>query len=236
MAIIELSPLLKSIRGRAGSSDVLYPQGDRTIGRSYVVPANPSSSLRDQIKALFATANEAFPLLTPEERADWESLAAELKRTDKNGNPYGQTACGIYAAVNTVRLGKFQPITDVAPPAEVYAAPSSIGNFRIDPEEETVTISVNSPQSDGFTFWRVTPNIPSVNRKPRINELHGLGSMFNRSLRIKTTAGNQEDVIPLSSLADPPEQGDRIGVMATAYSPGFLKGESLFATVNVTDL
>lgn len=235
MAIILLSDPYAGYRGRTSvvGGGVISPRGNRFVRRTFVQPSNPNSSDQQTMRSALTAASQAYSDISDFNRAAWDQLSIDLPRTDPDGNTYFQTAMGLYTGVQVMRILDGQAILDTAPPAIVQAAPTSLGTVEINIAQTDVVFSWGFDDPGAQWYLQRTPALPGTARQPRQTDFRKFGGTFPESiLTDATTPGTATFVI--ADLSFPIAAGDRIGQQITAYSPGYVKGQSRFQDRTVT--
>jgi len=233
MAIIELSNTLASYRGRDGQNTVLYPIGDRTIGRAMVTPIAPITPLRTELNGLLATASTAFSTISDDDRDGWEQLARLVPYLDANGSEYSPTAKGLFVGVNIARGGESLPVDPIAPSPIIMPAVTDIVSIALDAAANRTRVTYTKTQSTGFFSVQFTAPLPTPQRNPRLNDYASMQDTFFRSFFPAIAGSPVTRLFFTTSNNHVINVGDFIGVRITAFSPGFLKGRTFAKKIQV---
>lgn len=83
--------------------------------RNRSIPVNPSSTYQGAVRARLSAAAAAWRALTDVQRAGWESLGAQMVRTDSLGQSYTLNGFTAYCSVNNNLAAAGDAATDDAP-------------------------------------------------------------------------------------------------------------------------
>lgn len=172
MAIVQLQEPYKSFRGRdeVTAGQVLYPSLRRNIARTFVQPANPSTSFQDDIRSLFTVLSQGYSLVTDSQNVGWETLAPNLAHKDLDGNTVVVKAKAAYIAIgfwNTI-LGNA-----ISPTAPVFATVPGIFGFSVLKRNGADTgwqFTYTWTGANTQIALKATPALPGLRRQPRKND------------------------------------------------------------------
>jgi hypothetical protein len=91
--------------------------------RSRATPVNPNSSFQGQARARLSAFAAAWRQLTDVQRVGWESLGAQMQRTDSLGSVYTLNGFMAFVSVNTNRAAAGDAQLDDAPVLVTPSAP-----------------------------------------------------------------------------------------------------------------
>lgn len=83
--------------------------------RSRATPVNPNSTAQGSVRARLSANAAAWRTLTDNQRAGWESLGAQMVRTDSLGQSYTLNGFGAYCSVNNNLDAAGEAAVDDAP-------------------------------------------------------------------------------------------------------------------------
>jgi len=237
MAICTVRSPFESVAGAVGGSNgvVTYVSGGRQMLRDYVVPTNPQTSYQTAIRGYLALASQAYQQTTDAEREAWATLAANMTRDDALGQGYDISAQMAYMMVNQYRQIAGEAITDTAPAYELAilsGTPSashdaSTSNFYSTEDADLQTF-------DGFALISATDALPGLARQARANEYAAVGIDYSDSIATVTSGALLVLERPDSTVRHILAVGERVGVMITPLSSGYVPGTKVAATVTVT--
>jgi hypothetical protein len=81
--IVELNPMVKSVRGRLGNT-VFYNWHGLQCARAYCIPRNPDTMEQRKTRGRFADAVHAWQLLDDVEKHLWRRRAARMRMSGYN--------------------------------------------------------------------------------------------------------------------------------------------------------
>ncbi|HOP63035.1 MAG TPA: hypothetical protein PK358_04605 [Spirochaetota bacterium] len=84
MAKVELTSILTKARGNMNRV-VHYNRLGTQCSRAHVIPRNPDTAAQRKNRNSFAGAVKAWQLLPEDEKKEWNSKAAQLRRKGKTG-------------------------------------------------------------------------------------------------------------------------------------------------------
>lgn len=91
MAVVKLSALFTSIRGRYGGGVFRNWKGKTVLGALPSAVANPSTELQEKARNILATASKMWAGLVAIKRSEWRAVASALTEAWKDfGNPVGE--------------------------------------------------------------------------------------------------------------------------------------------------
>lgn len=235
MSIVTLVSPFSTYRGRTGAvgGQVLYPIGQRTIGRGFVQPANPDTSAQIQARALFSQASQAYSSLSAAEVAAWQTLADALPRTDPDGLPYSPTAKGTYVSVNFWRLADAQAISDVAPAAVTQLAATAVTGVDLNTGGATTDFTWTHANDDGRFVLLGSAALPGEVRRARRTDIRVISRPFAPAINAES-ASPQTATINTTQIVFPWVSGDRVAVRILSLSDAYLPGQAFQQEFDVT--
>jgi len=226
MLFTTTSPIA-GLSGKMGGDNgiVVSTRTGRGIARQMVIPDNPDTSAQQSIRNYLTLAAQAFQSLTPNEKAAWATLAAQVSRSDRLSQPYNPSAINIYCAVNLYRQIDGEAITDTAPAYTIQAAATAITEFTTD--GTNLDLRFSHSNSDGFFVIRLSAPLASANRDARATDMRLATSTIADAI-VARGASPQTFAPLLSALTNTLAEDNYAGIEILSLSAGYLPGQSLF--------
>lgn len=232
LMLIKLDPTFESMRGRNGNL-VLYPVGDRMFGRTFAVPTDPDTPAQQSIKSITTQASQAYNSLTANELDQWRTFAANVPKTDANGDEYKIDAKSGYVMIQTRRLMSGAAIDNTPPPAVAPVAFIDITNIETDGTDINITVSQPTTANGQRALVSITAPLGSLARQPRENDfrvwtLPFTTAFFTRSASAAQTFSNTNADSRFDLSA-----GDIVGVKIVPLTPGMFPGGAITRQLTV---
>jgi len=183
--------------------------------RTRATPVNPNTSAQASARARLSTNAAAWRALTDLQRAGWESLGAEMSRTDSLGSTYTLNGFGAYCSVNANNLA--------AGNAAVSAAPSLITPSA--PLTAVITLTAAA-----FSIAYTPTPLPAAQRLfVFASPQRSAGRAFENDYRLvlvsaAAAASPADPFTPYSARLGTPVVGNRVFMQLQIYAGGFLSG------------
>lgn len=167
MGKVKFSAAVSEIRNKVGG--VVYSRNKYgAYMRGYVVPVNNNTPAQAAVRETFGEISASWKTLSNEQRSEWSSVAASLKKTDIFGSQYSSNGFQFYVQLNTERVLVGNTIS--AFPPEIVGIPQ-FSNIEVTFDYSTVDFTFNilssnltsnqalviratAPQSLGKTFFK----------------------------------------------------------------------------------
>jgi hypothetical protein len=230
--IIKLASPYQDASGKHGGTGgtVTYKSGGRQQARSMVVPANPQSTYQTAMRSIAAASAQAFQLLTPAEKSDWQTLANSMIRSGRLGLPYTFSAINAYCCVNNYRQIAAQAISDTAP-AFVSRSALSLTSAVYDISNAEITITGTNANTENTAFYafRFTNPTPSAVCLARENGLRYFTSTPQNNIVTCGTVGTQDySLSPALSYWDAPAATCVFGIEVVSLSADYVPGSRVW--------
>lgn len=167
MGKVKFSAAISEIRNKVGG--VVYSRNRYgAYMRNYVVPENNNTDAQAAVRATFGEISASWKTLSEEQRGEWSTVAASLRKTDIFGSQYSSNGFQFYVQLNTERVLVGSTIS--AFPPEITGIPQFSGvevsfdyattDFTFDISASNLTsnqalvIRATAPQSQGKTFFK----------------------------------------------------------------------------------
>lgn len=183
--------------------------------RTRAIPVNPNSSAQGSARTRLALNAAGWRALTQTQREGWESLGAQMSRTDSLGQTYTLTGFQAYCSVNSLNLAAGNAVVSAAP---ALTTPTALATAAITLTAASFSIAYTAtPLGAGerlFTF-------ASPQRSP--------GRQSETDYRLiavsAAAAASPADVFAAyQARLGTPVVGQRIFLQLQVYKAGFLSG------------
>jgi hypothetical protein len=213
---------VEAFANKVGTSYVAYLINNRQLGRSWIYPTNPLTTLQQQIRAYFAAAAAAWKLVTDPEAEAWQNLSSQMGGTDSLGRAYGFYVNNAYMSVNLYRQLDGQAITDTAPAYAAEPGPTEITDVLWNDSDEIQVTFTHAAPVGAFFLLQATPFLGSARRKARRNELRIPTTSLPASIVARAASPQVISVDParLGLTAGAGYMGVRILTLSSGYVPG----------------
>ena len=183
--------------------------------RSRATPVNPNSSAQGTVRARLSENAIAWRALTDAQRAGWESLGAQMTRTDSLGQSYALNGFSAFCSVNNNLLA--------AGDAGVSDAPALTAPVNI------VTATVTLTAASFSIAYTATPLAAGTRLFIYASPQRNAGRQFEADYRlIAVTAASAASphnlLAAYTARLGAPVTGNRIFLSMAAYKGGFRSG------------
>lgn len=186
--------------------------------RSRSTPVNPNSTAQGTVRARLSANAAAWRTLTDNQRAGWESLGAQMVRTDSLGQSYALNGFGAYCSVNNNLAAAGDSGVDDAP---ALVTPEAIATTTLTLTSASFSVAYTpTPLGTGERlFFYAGPQ-------------RSAGRQFEGDLRLifvsAAAAASPANVLSAySARFGAPVTGNRIFVSLVRYLGGFRSGPLL---------
>lgn len=229
MALVEFSQPASRFTGKVGTDSdgqVYYMLAGRGISRRFVLPANPSSSDQQAVRAVRSSlSNQYSSVLTRAEADSWDSFGRNFSRSDRLGRKYQYRGIQAFQAVNAHRVLAGE--TAVTTPPSFVQVPSPVSVTSVswdDPLAELNIVLQHAVVTAGIWRLRLTPALSSPVRKAQPAELRFATTAFADSYVTISTSPQTVILQPRFTYA----AGQTLGLEITGLSDAYVPGQTLF--------
>lgn len=226
LMLIRPAAPVEAFANKVGDNYVAYLINNRQLGRSWVYPTNPLTTLQQQIRAYFAAAAAAWKLVTDSEAEGWANLADQMGGTDSLGRAYGFYVNNAYLSVNLYRQLDGQAITDTAPAYAAEPGATEITDVLWNDTDSLQITFTHAAPAGSFFLVQATPFLLSARRKARRNELRIPTTSLPDSIVARSASPQTIDVNPARLGLSP--GANYLGVRLLTISSGYVPGGELF--------
>lgn len=183
--------------------------------RTRAIPVNPNSTAQGTVRARMSTNAAAWRALTDDQRAGWESLGAQMVRTDALGQSYSLNGFQAYCSVNQNNVAAGNAAVSAAP---ALVTPAAI--VTCTPTATAATLSV---------AYTVTPLVAGAKLMVFASAQRSAGRSFEGDLRLihVSAAAAASPANIFTAYEDKwgtPVLGNRIFLCCVTYLSGFQSG------------
>ena len=183
--------------------------------RSRATPVNPNSTAQGQVRARMSANSAAWRGLTDNQRAGWESLGAQMARTDALGQSYTLNGFQAFCSVNNNQLCAGNAVLDDAP---ALVTPDAI--VTCTPTATAATFSI---------AYTITPLPTGARLFVFASSQKSVGRSFEGDLRLihvsAAAAASPANVFSaFQAKFGTPVVGNKVFLACTVYLGGFQSG------------
>ncbi|MCW5938413.1 MAG: hypothetical protein KF884_07320 [Fimbriimonadaceae bacterium] len=162
--IVKMGMYVQAFSGK-GTNVVFSDTEFGTVGREYVIPANPSTPPQEASRSYFKRATQAFEVL-PKAKVDaWNEYASQFKTRNKQGKLREKRGLNVFTAL----AAKFLQVTPAGtipqdPPTSDFTGDNPV--ITVTAGTGKLTFSSTLPNSSGVVTELLFQRLVNGNRKP----------------------------------------------------------------------
>jgi hypothetical protein len=195
------------------NGQVLYPSLRRNFSRTFVQPANPSTSFQDDIRALFTALTQEYSSVTDAENIGWVELARFITRKDKDGNSVVIGAKAAFIQINFWEVIGGGTITHTAPTYGTVAGILVLSAFKRNAGDTGWQLTYTWDGANTSIVLKATAPLPGLRLQPRSTDYRFATTDPADSIKAITSAGGTLTVLDADSRFAL-DTADRIGITA----------------------
>jgi len=227
MAVIRLAQPFDAfhgtVAGLSGDSKLTVFSTPKSSGlsRQWVVPANPQSTNQMLLRSYQIAAAAAYSDLTQAQAALWIAAAEQIHRENIIHLTYELSGINLFCMINSYRQIDGQAIVDDLPPIEKPAVATDVHTVsKSNPTLLAFIAVLPGAKVNEMAMCRVSPVLPSPNRKARKNDVRLIGSLPQNIVTHSSGEATFLLTVPQGMYVEADPIGIEITTLSASYYPG----------------
>lgn len=221
--------------GAVGRSGLVYSVWrGMQVARRHVIPANPSSTSQDAIRAYVSASAKAFQGITAQQKVDWQTFAALYPKRE-SGVDVIPPAISAFCMVNNWRQIDGEATAAAAPTAKPDFAVTGITSVEIDGAGTGIIFTHSAAVTTSkFVAIKSTGALPSQHKVPFPTDFRMITKVENNTCIVPLAASPQEVVITSTEWWASLAEDDWAGISIMPLSPEYAPGLEFSSVLQVT--